>query len=519
MSNSSLVTYDEVPYVSGPFSQTVPCHLALLPVLFGLPVPSIRGGRVLELGCASGGNIVAMAQDLPETEFIGVDLSARQIADGQKLLAEVPLENIELRHQSILDIDDSWGKFDFIICHGVYSWVPRVVQDKILDIAARNMQPAGLCYVSYNTFPGWHLRAVVRDMMRYHVTRFDDPETKIQQARALLAFLAKKCVPRNEAYRQLLAEEAAILEGAADFYLFHEHLEDVNEALYFHEFVERVHEVGLTYLGDTDFRSMLTEHFDSETAALLRGVPLLEQEQYMDFLRNRTFRSSVLCHGDVTVDLNVAPQRLAACSVMLADRVEGDQAIDSSAEHIRLKIGASEITVSHPITKMALTILNREWPGYLPFDELVNQVVRSVEAGGGVIQTEAPRDMLARDVMTLWVQGLLRAQVDPPSVANKPGNSPSVTALVRAQARVGNVVVNRHHKSVQVDEMTRSLLCKLDGEHSREALLAWLAEAFARGEFRVRKGDTQITDVDDQLISEVLNGALQAAADHSLLIQ
>ena len=102
-----------------------------------------------------------MAQDLPETEFIGVDLSARQIADGQKLLAELHLENVELRHQSILDIDDAWGKFDFIICHGVYSWVPQTVQDKILEVGSRNLRPAGLCYVSYNTFPGWHLRAVV----------------------------------------------------------------------------------------------------------------------------------------------------------------------------------------------------------------------------------------------------------------------------------------------------------------------------------------------------------------------
>ena len=77
---------------------------------------------MLELGCAAGGNLIPMADELSMGKFIGIDLSSRQITDGQKTIAEVGLKNVELLCQSIGDVNESWGQFDFIICHGVYSW-------------------------------------------------------------------------------------------------------------------------------------------------------------------------------------------------------------------------------------------------------------------------------------------------------------------------------------------------------------------------------------------------------------
>ena len=123
-------SYDLVPYSSHPFPQTHPDHLAALARLFGLAPPAVGDCRVLELGCASGGNLIPMAEQLPDSELVGVDLSARQIEDGRKALKATGLKNIQLRHASITDVDSTWGKFDYIICHGVYSWVPDEVQKK-----------------------------------------------------------------------------------------------------------------------------------------------------------------------------------------------------------------------------------------------------------------------------------------------------------------------------------------------------------------------------------------------------
>jgi methyltransferase-like protein/SAM-dependent methyltransferase len=532
MPGASLVTYDQVPYLSGSFRQTHPCHLAVLPHLFGLTPPPVRGCRVLELGCASGGNLIPMAQDLPESQFVGIDLSARQIADGCGLLAELSLPNIELRHLSILDVDDSLGKFDYILCHGVYSWVPRQVQDKILDIGARNLRPGGVCYVSYNTYPGWHLRGVVRDMMQYHVAPFAEPQTKIDQARCLLDFLNKSSSPRSEAYRRLLADEAEILNHHSDSYLFHEHLEENNEPLYFHQFIDRAATAGLQYLGEADFNSMIAENFAPETAAILQNAPLLRQEQYMDFLRNRMFRSSVLCHAITTIDRGVPATRLTRCHVSLQQKLplENPQ-LDSHAE-LKISLGGETITATQSLTKAALVVLNESWPTSVNFDDLLAAAVAKAIAvppgeasngsGSASLAPELPSDecrtLLARDLMTLFVRGLLRVQIDPPSFVSAAGELPCTTPLVRVQARRGDVVTSRRHETVRLADLTRAMLPLLDGQHDRRKLLDWLRGAISRGEFRVLRDETKLTEIDEPTLEQILDGSLKTLAQCSLLV-
>lgn len=516
---ASLESYDQVPYHSGPFRQTHPCHLAVLPVLFGLKPPPVRTARVLELGCASGGNLIPMAQDLPDGEFLGVDLSARQIAEGCGIVAELQLDNIQLRHASILDVDESFGRFDYVICHGVYSWVPRPVQDKILQIGAANLRPGGLCYVSYNTYPGWHLRGVVRDMMRYHVAQFDDPQTRIDQARCLLEFLAESQTPRSAAYRQLLADEAHILGRHSDSYLFHEHLEEVNEPLYFHEFAERAAKAGLAYLGDTDFSTMLADNFDAETAAILRDAPFLRQEQYMDFLRSRMFRGSVLYHAGTAFDRNVPSTRLTCCHLALASRLPIDGA--SPADELKVTLGHDTITASQGITKAALAVLNQAWPESLHFEQLYEQA-RSRRLGasppGGDGNAALEREILATDLMTLFSRGLLLALIDPPSLTTRPGPQPQTTPLARLQARRGSVVTNRRHQSLQVSDLSRALLRRLDGTQDRPALADWLRGAIARGEFHVHRDEQPLSEIDDDTLQTILEAALNSLAESALLI-
>ena len=81
---------------------------------------------------------------------------------------QLGLTNVTLRHASITDVDESYGKFDYIIAHGVFSWIPTEVREKLLDICAKNMAPGGVAYVSYNTYPGWYLRGAAHDLMKFH---------------------------------------------------------------------------------------------------------------------------------------------------------------------------------------------------------------------------------------------------------------------------------------------------------------------------------------------------------------
>src|SRR3954466_10350885 len=173
--------YDAIPYPTSPFRQTRPERLAAIAKQFGLTPPPAQNCRVLELGCSMGGNLIVMAQDHPESRFVGIDASSRQIADGWKTIDALGLKNIQLRQLDILDIGDDLGEFDYIISHGVYSWVPPRVQNKMLEVCQRHLAPNGVAYISYNTLPGWHIRGVVRDMMFYRGMQFSDPKTALAQ--------------------------------------------------------------------------------------------------------------------------------------------------------------------------------------------------------------------------------------------------------------------------------------------------------------------------------------------------
>ena len=144
-------TYDDLPYPGSPFPQTHPIRLATIATLFGMKPPAVETSRVLELGCTDGGNLIPMAVAFPQAEFVGLDLSTRQIETGQSTLDAIGVTNIQLHHEDILAVEDQYGQFDYIIAHSVYSWVPEVVQEKILATIKQLLTPQGVGYVSYNT--------------------------------------------------------------------------------------------------------------------------------------------------------------------------------------------------------------------------------------------------------------------------------------------------------------------------------------------------------------------------------
>ena len=217
----------------------------------------VEACRVLEVGCASGGNLLPMAASLPGSEFIGVDFSPVQIERGIADVKALGLTNIQLLAMDIMDFSEAYGEFDYIIAHGVYSWVPNAVQERLLAICARQLRPAGIAYVSYNTLPGWRIRSVVRDAMRYHTRGIAEPAKRVAEARAVLEFLAESVKEDATAYGKALRLEAEFLRTQADYYILHDHLEEVNEPVYFHQFAERAARHGLGYLGEANFATML----------------------------------------------------------------------------------------------------------------------------------------------------------------------------------------------------------------------------------------------------------------------
>ena len=145
--------------------QTHPDRLATVARLFGLAAAAPGACRVLELGCGDGGNLIPMALQLPRSEFTGIDLAGDAIHEGHVVVSALGLQNITLRQLDLMEAGPDLGEFDYIIAHGLYSWVPSEVRERLLRICRVNLAPSGVAYVSYNTYPGFHRREMFREMM------------------------------------------------------------------------------------------------------------------------------------------------------------------------------------------------------------------------------------------------------------------------------------------------------------------------------------------------------------------
>ena len=196
----SATSYDAVPYDSNPYPQSQPEQLAAIAKLFGLAPKLPSQARVLELGCATGGNIIPLAARYPNGVFLGLDLSEKQVSAGREVIKALGLRNIELRHGDITAISKGKQAFDYIICHGVYSWVPQAVQQAILRVCGENLADQGVAYISYNVYPGWKMREVVRDAMLYHTRNVTDPKQKLEQARAMLNFTQSESLQKFDKF-------------------------------------------------------------------------------------------------------------------------------------------------------------------------------------------------------------------------------------------------------------------------------------------------------------------------------
>src|SRR3954469_1210034 len=424
-------SYDSIPYEGFPYGQTHPDRLATVARLFGMKAAPPERCTVLELGCAAGDNLIPMASELPGSRFLGLDLSSRQIEDGRRTIGALGVGNVELLHRSILDVDDDLGRFDYVICHGVYSWVPPEGQARILSICDRNLAPGGVAYVSYNTLPGWHLRGMVRDMLRYHSARFDEPGERIRQSRALLEFLSSSA-PTEGSFGPLLREEADLLRDRRDSYLFHEFLEESNEALYFHEFVERAAAAGLQFLGEADTAAMASSAFPEEVRAELSNLApdIVHAEQYLDFLRDRGFRQTLLCHPDVALERTIDPSVLEDLHVASPLRPAPE---DEPGSEGFIGPGNRSLTTTDPLAAAAFRRLGEAWPAWVPFPQLVDDA-RGAAGREGSDRAEDASGLGARLLALFMSTGFLELHAMPPHFVLEPGERPAAAPLARHHA-------------------------------------------------------------------------------------
>jgi methyltransferase-like protein len=514
VSDAPVTTYDEFPYESKPFDGTHPSRLAAIAHLHGMRPAAPDRCRVLELGCAGGGNLMPMAAFLPRSEFVGIDLSRVQIDAAKQAAAAVQLGNVRFHALSITDVPADFGEFDYIIAHGVYSWVPDAVREKILAICAAHLAPSGVAYISYNTYPGWHVRGMIREMLRFHANRFDTAKERVVQIRRLLDLLRRAGGVADGPYAALLHGEIGALQQEPDHYLLHEYLEEVNEPLYFHQFAAAAERHQLEYLNDVDVRCDLINDFAPGIREELQAMSasLVDLEQYIDFVRSRTFRRSLLVHrGAARRGEEVSRLRDLSISAVATPTASNVDFRSPAVAEFRAPDGTA-MSTANPLTKAALLTLKERAPQALNFAELEQLALRGLSLDGK--EQERIRancaGTFAIDVLGCCSVGLATLYFQPEAAPLQRSLHPRVHALTRYQAAHGNWVTNRLHQEVTVDEFSRQLLQLADGSRDVAELRAALRQLIFSGALKYTRNGSQVSD------PTIIEQAVVGASDHAL---
>jgi len=476
--------YDELPYTSLPVCRSQPARIGAIASLFGLdPVPPARA-RVLELGCAAGGNLIPLAARYPQSRFVGIDLGHRMIEDGNARIAAMGLANIELRTESITDFGEDNGTFDYIVCHGVYSWVPPPVRAKILEICGRQLSPGVIAYISYNVLPGWRLLQPVRDAMRV-LTDTAGSLDRARQGRAMLGFLAKNA-PGGHWGTLLRRAQALIADD--DTYLFHEFMEPINEPCLFADFVGAADSHGLAYLGEAELSIMLPdahgEGLDAQIAAASEGT--IQQQQMLDLLVGTAFRPALLVRRDQAgrIDRSGLAARLASLHFVASGnfrferRAEDEVALTSNSETAVFSGDAETIA----LLERLFAPIPRTW---------------TLDAWREGIAIE--RAALLNLAWKWIVMGVVAVTTEP-LVSAGMGEHPRADPLARCDAALGHPeTASPHHHPVALDANLRFLLPMLDGSSNRAGLSQRVLAAVHEGLLRQAgpAGDAQAIDAAD----------------------
>lgn len=306
--------YSELGYKSMPFPYTTPATLEAYAALVGVAAPNPKTARVLELGATYGGNIISQALFNPDATFVGIELSQEQVEKGNEVIANAGLTNVSLIQSDIASIGSEIGTFDYIIAHGVYSWVDDGVKEALLRLINEHLAEDGIAYVSYNTYPGWHTMEEVRQLMMFSnrdKTQFNHKE-KVLHGKTIGSIVGSQILKYDnlkERNSKFLGALRSVMQKD-DYYVGHDHLEPNNDPVYFYQFNDHLAAHNLAYLCDADLTLSMVRSFDADIADTLDKLAPndhVAQEQYLDFMLDTTFRKSIICkakHAEaVTYDM------------------------------------------------------------------------------------------------------------------------------------------------------------------------------------------------------------------------
>jgi SAM-dependent methyltransferase len=438
--------YDQLPYTEHAYAESHPDRLAVVARLSGWTPPEAPTARILELGCGRGGNLLPMAAGLPGASLVGVDRSARQIEQARTIATATGLTNVTFVSASFEDPAAATGPFDFVLAHGVCSWVAPESRRTLLRTIAGALSRSGVAYVSFNVLPGWYERMAARDWLRAHAG-----------ARDSIAWLRDRVSPELADYRRRLDAVHRRLGETDRAYLAHEYLADEHHPQLTRELLAEAREAGLAYLGDAIPAETALELLPDEVRERAPTEGASGAQELVDFVRNTAFRRALFVRADEGAARGwhwgpeLAIEALDGLRVASRLQPHGEPAAEDAV--VRFDGPDVSVQIADATTIRALRALARIAPRSLPLSD----VARLAGAKDGAA--------LRAELFELWLAtGAVDLHANEPSMGSATSSRPVACPVARWHATQGGPVTNRWHQEVRLtDPLVLGVLGALDG--------------------------------------------------------
>jgi SAM-dependent methyltransferase len=429
-------------------SECQPARMAFVASQRGLDAPDPSRCTLLDIGCGEGTGIIAIAAAFPDVRVIGFDPSTSAIAAGNALRDAAELDNVDLFEAYAADATIEPGSVDYATAHGILSWVGDARED-VIALASRSVRLGGLFMVSYNAYPGAHLREATRSVIRSHsdqlvadgVARGTDPwkAALVERIR-----LASKIAGVDTFFGRLMSTEADRYELAPAYLLSHDDAADLWDPFRVSDVAAMMAPHGFHYVGemrseDAWRESMAEEHIAQVEA--IAGDDPLAQQQLIDDLTGSLFHSSLFVRADEAPGPRLDPAVVAA-------EAAGDVFVTATAS----LQAAEDDSLDGRITN---AILDRR-PQPIRVRDLAKEIGTDVQS-------------VAQTVTELYRAGEVMVAGDAEPLEEAISDAPVASSLVRAQLAAGETsVITLHLTTVEVPEvLNRVLLSLLDGTRTR----------------------------------------------------
>lgn len=524
--------YDQRVYTSNAFHYSSPGHLRAAAHLYNLETVPLENARVLELGCAGGGNLLPFAVAYPNAHVVGVDLSSVQIEQGQQVAQAMGLKNLHLKAMSLTDITpEKFGQFDYIISHGVFSWIPPEVREAMMRIVRDNLSPNGIAYISYNTYPGWKAGDIVRDAMLLHSNSAQNEEEKLASAKAMLSLLSEGMAKTNSLAPSLRAAVER-LRQQSDYYIAHEYLEIFDNPCYLLEFVNMADQHDLAHIGDaepqTELATVYGKNVQLHHSLVSMGQPREIRQQYLDFSTGRNFRKSLLVKKTRAVNIPMSPDLEKLTDLYWSGHFteEKNKSSDPLAKNRRSFRNHRNMVIysNEKFVIDTLEALTQAWPNAVNFNELT-QIIN--EKNSDNKDRKKINESTLESLKTLFKLGFLRYSLEVSPYTTKTENQekkqnnvhqpdliPGFLYLTEKRENsnfgIGTFNLWHEHVNIQLKEIENYLLPMINGEHTRKQLSTFVRDALYQGNIKssdgkILKGQRNLDAIAEKTVLKLLN--------------